>query len=272
MMKKIFSAILIGLLTVVVVGPLYWLIVTSLKHESEIYQIPPTLIPNEVTFENYKYALTQTNMLKYFLNSAIYVAGTLLIVLICVCLAAYSMSRFKFAGKRGYLLLVLLTQLMPLTTLIVPLYISLGRMNLLNNRFAIMAIYIAIQIPIALWLLIGYFNSIPREIDEAAIIDGCSRFQVLTKMVLPLAKPGIMAVSLTVVISVWQELMLAMTFNSNDALRPLMAGISSSITKDGVKWGQINATGVIAIVPIIMLYMFFQKYLVKGLTGGAVKG
>ena len=271
-MKKAFSVVVTALLTIVVVGPLYWLIVTSLKQESEIYQIPPTLVPSDVTFENYEYALTKTNMLQYFLNSIIYVVCTLAIVLICVCLAAYAMSRFKFAGKRGYLLLVLLSQLMPLTTLIVPLYVSLGSMKLLNNRFAIIAIYIAIQIPIGLWLLIGYFNSIPREIDEAAIIDGCSRFQVMTKMVIPLAKPGIMAVSLTVVISVWQELMLAMTFNSNDALRPLMAGISASITKDGVKWGQINATGVIALVPILLLYMFFQKYLVKGLTGGAVKG
>ncbi|MFP3155363.1 carbohydrate ABC transporter permease [Lachnospiraceae bacterium ZAX-1] len=270
--KHIVSIFMMALMTVLVVGPLYWLIVTSLKNESEIYRIPPTLVPADLTVENYEYTLTQTGIMKYFLNSVIYVAITLFIVLVCVSLAAFAMSRYRFFGKRGYLVTILLSQLMPLTTLIVPLYVSMGKMHLLNTRFSIIAIYVAIQIPIALWLLIGYFNSIPREIDEAAIIDGCSQIQVLTRIVIPLAKPGLMAVSLTIVISVWQELMLAMTFNSKDALRPLMAGISASITKAGIKWGQMNATGFIALVPIIILYICFQKYLVKGLTGGAVKG
>ena len=161
---------------------------------------------------------------------------------------------------------------MPLTTLIVPLYISLGRLGLMNSRLALVTVYSAVQIPVAIWLLLGYFNGIPREIDEAAIIDGCTHFQVLTKIIIPLAKPGLMAMSLNTVIFVWQELMMAMTFTSVDKLRPMMAGISAAITITGVKWGQMNAVGVIAIIPMVLIYIFCQQYLVEGLAGGAVKG
>lgn len=266
------SALLMLISTVVILFPIYWLMVTSLKIEKEIYQIPPSMIPQNITFQNYRHALIDTNLLQYFWNSIVYTAGTLAVALLCGCLAAYAMSRFRFKGKKTYLLLILLSQMMPLTTLIVPLYVTFGRMNLLNNRLAMITIYSAIQIPIAVWLLIGYFNGIPKEIDEAAIIDGCSRWQVLTKMIIPLAKSGFMAVGLSIAISVWQELMLAMTFTNQDELRPLMAGVSAAITKSGVQWGQITATGVLALLPLLVLFIFCQKYLIQGLTGGAVKG
>ena len=266
------GVLLIILCTLVVLFPFYWMIVTSFKGESEIFRTPPTYIPEVFTTENYLYALTKTKIPVFFLNSVFYAVGTLVVVLVCASLAAYSISRFRFNGKKAYLVVVLLSQLMPLTTLIVPLYVSFGQMHLLNNRFALIAVYAAIQIPIALWLLIGYFGSIPREIDEAARIDGCTNLKTLFRIVIPLAKPGLMAVSLSVVISIWQELMLAMTFTSTDSMRPLMAGVSAAITKSGVKWGQINATGMIACVPVVIIFIFCQRYLIQGLTGGAVKG
>lgn len=266
------KAILVFLTIFVIIAPLYWMLVTSLKPESEIYQVPPTLFPDTFTLENYIYALKETKIPLYFLNSVLYAALTLIVVMICVSLATYAISRFKFKGKRIYMIFLLITQLMPMTTLIVPLYVSFGKLGLMNNRFALVAIYSAVQIPVALWLLLGYFNGIPREIDEAAIIDGCSHFQVLSRIIIPLAKPGLMAMSLNTVIYVWQELMLAMTFTSIDTLRPMMAGISSAITMTGVKWGQMNAVGVIAIIPMLIIYIFCQKYLVEGLAGGAVKG
>lgn len=266
------SILLMILSTILILFPIYWLMVTSLKVETEIYQIPPSMIPKNLTFENYMHALVETKLPMYFLNSIIYTVGTLTVALLCGGLAAYAMSRFRFRGKKGYLLVILLSQMMPLTTLIVPLYVCFGKMNLLNNRLAMIIVYSAIQIPIAIWLLIGYFNGIPKEIDEAAIIDGCSRWQVLTKMIIPLAKPGLMAVGLSIAISVWQELMLAMTFTNQDGLRPLMAGVSAAITKSGVQWGQITATGVLALLPMLIIFTFCQKYLIQGLTGGAVKG
>ncbi|MDR2889850.1 MAG: carbohydrate ABC transporter permease [Lachnospiraceae bacterium] len=279
MTKKRKSPLDIALTSLVVVGatililfPLYWVLVTSLKDESEIFNLPPSFFPEVITSANYAFAWTQTNIPVYFLNSIFYALGTLLVVLVCASCSAYSMSRFKFKGKAAYMLVILLTQLMPMTTLIVPLYVSFGTLGLMNSRWALIAIYAAIQAPIATWLLLGYFNSIPAEIDEAARIDGCPNLGILLKIVLPLAKPGLMAVSLSVVIAIWQELMLAMTFTNVDELRPLMAGVSASITRAGIKWGQMTATGIIACVPIILIYVFLQRNLVEGLTGGAVKG
>ena len=258
--------------TALILFPLYWMLGASLKTEAEIFRVPPTFFPDSAVFENYRFAWTQTQIPTYFLNSVGYVFGTLAVVLVCGSLAAYSLSRFKFRAKPIFLLIVLLTQLMPMTTLIVPLFVSFGRLGLLNSRAALIAVYSAIQMPIAIWLLLAYFNSIPKEIDEAARIDGCTSLQILLRIILPLSKPGIMAVSLSVSIWVWQELMLAMTFTSVDAMRPLMAGVSASIARAGIRWGQMNATGMIACIPIILSYIFLQRYLVEGLTGGAVKG
>jgi ABC-type glycerol-3-phosphate transport system permease component len=270
--QEFLGTVLLVITALIVLFPLYWMLVTSLKLESEIFQVPPSVIPTTLTFENFMYTFSETQIPVYFLNSVFYALATLLLALLCASFAAYSLSRFKFRGKVAYMLIILFTQLMPLTTLIVPLYISLGNMGMLNSRVSMIIVYAAIQIPIATWLLLSYFNSIPRALDEAATIDGCNSFMVLHRIILPLAKPGLMAVGLSVIISVWQELMLATTFISVDSTRPLMAGVSAAITKSGIRWGQMTATGVIACVPIILIYIFLQRYLVEGLTGGSVKG
>ena len=255
----------------VVLIPLYWMLATSLKTEDKVYEMPLELYPTQPTTENYVYAWTQTKIPMYFLNSLIYVIATVFVVLAIASLAAYSLSRFKHRGKKAFLWGVLVTQYMPLTTLIVPLYMVFSKFHLMNNRLAMIAVYSSIQIPIAIWLLISYFNGISRTLDEAAKIDGCNAFQAFYKIVLPLAKPGLMAVAISCAISVWQELLLATTFTTSDALRPLMVGVSASVGKAGVKWSQLTAVGCIACVPILVIYTFCQRYLVQGLTNGAVK-
>ena len=263
--------VIVAITSILILFPLYWMLTTSLKPEAEIFRVPPTFLPETVVFENYEFAWTQTQIPIYLLNSVVYVLGTLIVVLIAGSLAAYGLSRFKFRCKPGFLLILLLTQVMPMTTLLVPLFVSFGNFGLLNNRLALIAVYSAIQLPLAIWLLLAYFNSIPKEVDEAAHIDGCTSLQVLYKIVLPLAKPGLMAVGLSVSIWVWQELMLAMTFTTIDSMRPMMAGVSAAIARAGVRWGQMNAAGMISIIPIIVAYIFLQRNLVAGLTGGAVK-
>ncbi|HBU11280.1 MAG TPA: carbohydrate ABC transporter permease [Clostridiales bacterium] len=270
--KKILSIALCVVITLVILVPLYWLIVTSFKTEEDVYAMPLQFIPENPTLENYEYAFSQTEIPTYFFNSLIYVGATVVIVLFVASLAAYSISRYRHRGKKGFLFTVLLTQYMPVTTLIVPLYIAFSFMSLLNNRVAIILTYCALQVPIAIWLLIGYFNSIPRALDEAATLDGCTTFQAFFKIVLPLAKPGLIAVAISVAIAIWQELILATTFTSTDEFRPLMVGVSAAVTKSGIKWGQLAATGVISCVPILVIYGLCQKYLVKGMTSGAVKG
>jgi ABC-type glycerol-3-phosphate transport system permease component len=259
-------------ITLVIVVPLYWMIVTSFKAESDVYAIPLQLIPENPTTENYEYAFTQTRIPWYILNSMIYVVATVAIVILIASLAAYSISRYKHRGKKTFLFTVLFSQYMPVTTLIVPLYIAFSALHLLNSRPAIIAIYCALQVPIAIWLLIGYFNGIPRSLDEAATIDGCNSLQAFYKVVLPLARPGLIAVGISVAIAIWQELILSITFTSVDELRPLMAGVSATMTKSGIKWGQLAATGTISCVPILLIYGLCQRYLVRGMTSGAVKG
>jgi multiple sugar transport system permease protein len=263
---------LCAILTLIILLPLYWMAVTSLKQESDVITRPLQYVPKDPTVENYAYAFTQTKLPSYFLNSLIYVTGTVLLSVFIGSLAAYSASRYKHRGKRSFMFVVLFTQYMPLTMLLVPLYIVFSGMGLLNNRMAIILLYCAIQVPIAIWLLLGYFNGIPRSLDEAAAIDGCTTFQIYYRIMLPLARAGLIAVATSVAISVWQELILATTFTTSDSMRPVMVGISQTIGKSGVKWGQLAAIGVAACVPILVVYGVFQKFLVRGLTEGAVKG
>ena len=269
---KTAGMILCALISLIILVPLYWLIATSFKSEADIYTLPLQLFPLRPTSANYQYALTQSKIPVYFLNSILYVAVTVALVLLISSLAAYSISRFKHRGKKGFLFGVLLSQYMPVTTLVVPLYMAFNALDAINNRLALIGVYCALQIPIAIWLLIGYFNGIPKTLDEAATIDGCTTLQSFFKVVLPLAKPGLMAVAISVAIAIWQELILATTFTNVDALRPMMVGVSSAVTKSGIKWGQLSATGVIACIPVVVIYAFCQRYLVKGLTSGAVKG
>ncbi|MDR0518761.1 MAG: carbohydrate ABC transporter permease [Clostridiales Family XIII bacterium] len=259
-------------ITLIIVVPLYWMIVTSFKSESDVYSMPIQFLPKAPTTENYEYAFTQTRMPWYILNSMVYVIVTVIVVIAVASLAAYSISRYRHRGKKPFLFAVLFSQYMPITTLIVPLYIAFSALSLLNSRPAIIAIYCALQIPIAIWLLIGYFNGIPRALDEAATIDGCNSFQAFYKVVLPLARSGLIAVGISVAIAIWQELILAITFTNVDELRPLMAGVSATMTKSGIKWGQLAATGTISCLPIIVIYGLCQRYLVRGMTSGAVKG
>lgn len=268
----IFGFIVILVTTVVVLFPIYWMACTSFKNESAIFRLPPEIFPSKFTRENYSTALTKTPIPAFFLNTVINAAGTLLVSLVCASMAAYAISRFKFTLKIPYLGIILVSQMLPLITLIVPLYIILGNLKMFNNRLVLIFVYSALLIPISTWLFLGYINTIPREIDEAARIDGCTNLTILFRIIIPLSKPGLMAVGLNIAITVWQELILAMTLTNLDTYRPLMAGVSASITKAGVRWGQMTATGVIACIPILIIYIFCQRYLIRGLTGGAVKG
>jgi ABC-type glycerol-3-phosphate transport system permease component len=272
LIRILFNGIVTVLIFVVTVFPFYWLIVSSVKPEKELYASTPTLFPHQFTGENFINVIQRSSLPRYFLNSIVNVTFTLLIVIVVASLASYSISRYKFRGKKYFFLGILLAQIMPVTTIIIPLYITWSKLGRLNTYFSIIATYTALFIPVAIWLLCGYFNSIPRSLDEAATIDGCSGPGILFKIVLPLAKPGVMAASLSIIISVWQELMLAMTFTTKDEMRPLMSGVNAFITKSGIQWGPLNASGILTCIPIILIFLFFRKALVQGLTSGSVKG
>ncbi|WP_042166406.1 carbohydrate ABC transporter permease [Paenibacillus gorillae] len=271
-LKNIWNAAIIAFIMTVILFPLYWLFVTSVKKSDEIFRDPATLIPNIFTFEHYKAVFQGSAIPTYFLNSVINTAGTVLIVLVIPSFAAYSMTRYAFKGKLVYFTVILFAQIMPLTTLIVPLYVMWGKLNMLNTHASIILTNCAILLPMAIWLLTGYFKNVPKDIDEAAKIDGSSSLGILFRMVLPLARSGLVAVGLTVCITAWQEMMIAMTFINSDQMRTLPAGINTFITKSGIQWGPLNAAGIVTTLPVLIVFVVFQKALVKGLTAGATKG
>jgi len=264
--------IVFAFISVIILFPIYWLLVTSVKPSAEIFATPPTLFPKQVTWEHYLNVFRSSNIPTYFLNSIIITAASVAVVLIIASFAAFAMSRYEFKGKIGYFVFILFAQVMPLTTLIVPLYIVWGKLEMLNTYTSIIFTYCAILLPMAIWLLTGYFKGIPKDIDEAAKIDGCSSLGILLRMVLPLARSGLVAVGLTICITVWQEIMISMTFVSEDSMRTLPAGINTFITRSGIQWGPLNASGIIATLPVLVIFILFQKALVKGLTAGSTKG
>jgi len=264
--------LIFAVIAVVILFPLYWLLVTSVKPSAEIFAIPPTLFPKQLSWDHYVQVFQKSEIPTYFINSIIITVATVLIVLAVASLAAYSMTRYAFRGKVAYFTAILFAQVMPLTTLIVPLYIMWGKLGLLNTYASIVLTYCAIILPMAIWLLTGYFKSVPRDIDEAATIDGCTSLGILLRIVIPLARSGLIAVGLTVCITVWQEMMISMTFVSTDAMRTLPAGINTFITRSGIQWGPLNASGIVATLPVLIIFVVFQKALVKGLTAGATKG
>lgn len=265
-------ALVLLVVVIVVLFPLYWLLATSLKPSDEIFASTPTLFPHRISWDHYSNVFRNSEIPTYFKNSLVIAAATVFIVLAVASLAAYSVTRYEFRGKVAYFVTILFAQVMPLTTLIVPLYIMWGKFDLLNSFVSIVLTYCAILTPMAIWLLTGYFKGIPKDIDEAARIDGCSSPGILVRMVLPLARSGLVAVGLTVCITVWQEMLISMTFVSDDAMRTLPAGINNFITRSGIQWGPLNASGIVTTLPVLVIFIVFQKALVKGLTAGATKG
>lgn len=260
------------LIAVFTLFPFFWLVISSFKPEAELFSPPPRLIPDSVTLANYVNVIQRTRLPTYFMNTVIYTVTTLAVVLVVGSLAAYGISRFRFRGRTFFFLFIIASQVMPMTTLIIPLYVLIGRFDLTNTYIALIATYAAVISPVSTWLLTGYFNSIPRELDESAKIEGLSSVGILFRIIMPLARPGLAAAGMNAAMSVWQELMLAMTFTSKDSVRTLMAGVTSFITRSGVDWGPLNAAGVLSSLPVLVLFVFFQRNLMRGLTQGAVKG
>ena len=256
----------------VVLFPFYWTLVTSLKQASDVFRSPPVFMPSAPTFQNYVTVWNSSAIPRYLFNTVVVAGSTVTIVLVVSSMAAYGVSRFVFRGKLTFLLALLLAQVMPVTTLIIPLYVFWSRLSLADGPIALIATYSAISIPVGTWLLLGFVNGIPRQLDEAATIDGATSRIILLRIIGPLLAPGLMATGLSVFIYVWQELMISMTFVRTDRLKPLMAGVSTFITSKGIEWGPLTAAGVLSMIPIFVVYFFFRGALIKGLTSGAVKG
>ena len=252
--------------------PLYWLVKIAITPDKLIFTEGTALFPSEFTFENFQTVLIATDFLSYFKNSVIVSIGTAAITTAIAAAAGYAFSRFDFRGKRLIIALMLITQMFPLLMIIAPIYKIVAAIGLLNSLTSLIIVYTAFNIPFATFLMQSFFDGIPKDLEEAGMIDGCSRFEALRKIILPLTLPGLGATLGFVFTAAWSELLFAlMLINSNDTMT-FPVGLLAFVSKFSVDWGQMMAAGVLALVPSCLFFIFIQRYLVQGLTSGAVKG
>jgi len=254
------------------IAPVVWGLSTSFKSESQIFQIPPALIPHPATISNYIQVLTNSAMLRYFLNSAIVSVGSVLISLVIGILAAYGFSRYRFPGAKTLLATILFTRVLPRVTLIVPFYVTLRNLHLINTYPGLILIYLIVVMPISVWLLKGFFDNLPYEIEEAAVVDGCSPLRLLVSIVLPLSGPAIAAVGMYTFILAWNEFLFALLVTSTAATRTISVGLAFYIDEAGVHWGPLMAASILMSIPAVVIFALSQSLLVRGLSEGAVKG
>ncbi len=252
--------------------PIYWVIITSFKQPGDMFAYPPQWYVSNGTLAHYKKVLLETMMPIGFRNSFIISSATVLIAGVLSVLAAYGFSRYKFKANKPLMLLLLITKMLPASVLIVPLYVMMNNMRLLDTFPGIIAVYVSINIPFSVWILKSFYDSIPKELDEAALIDGCSTFGTFTKILLPLTMPGVIATSVITFFTCWNEFVIAMTLTSSTKIQPMSIGLYTFMTEQGVKWGPITCATAIAIFIPAVLFIIFQKHFISGMTSGAVKG
>ena len=262
----------VTVLLLITVIPFFWMLVSSFKSLAELYSVPVTWLPQEATFANYRKVLFDSNVPRYFWNSTVVSLGSTIIALIFATPAAYGFSRFEFRGRSVWQMLILMAHLLPSAALIVPLYIFLGYLNLLNTLLGLILVYLVLTLPLSIWMLTGYFKSIPVELEEAAIIDGASRWGVLLRIMLPLSLPGIVVIFLYSFVATWNEFIFALSFANDVTVKTLPIGLAEFSTEYDTDWGAIMAASVIMSLPIAAIFLGLQKVFVGGLMSGATKG
>jgi len=262
----------IAICLVVTLFPFYWMVNTSLKPASEIFLSPPTFVSSNWSLDAYVSLLTQKPLLRFFMNSLIVSAGTTLLSLVLAALAAYGLTRFFPGGATLFVMFLLFTKMLPETLLVIPYFQLMSDLGLLNTYFALVLAYSSFALPFSVWMLIGFFRSIPREIDEAAIVDGASYLQIFGLIILPLARPGLVAVALFTFLMAWNSYLWALVLTTDSSMFVLSVGIANMVGEYRVQWNELMAAAVIAALPVVVLYSLLERHLVNAITAGAVKG
>ena len=264
-------AFLLGLL-LVVIFPFYWMTVTSLKSEDQMRSLVSMFWPSPFVVDNYRHLLQKTDFVAWFGNSVFVAVSSTVLATAIGTIGAYSLARLRFLGRGFMASATLITYLVPPSILFIPLYAQIRNLGLADSLTGLIAAYPSFTVPFVTWLLMGYFESIPVELEESAMIDGATRFGAFWRVVLPLSAPGVLAAGLYAFTQSWNEFLYALVFITDVKLRTLPVGLSSFITGDVYGWGFLMAGAVLTTLPVIAAYIYLQKYMVEGLTAGSVKG
>jgi arabinogalactan oligomer/maltooligosaccharide transport system permease protein len=272
---------------IIMLFPVFWVVSTSFKTQGEIESSRITLLPEHFTQENYDHILNgmigtvtvvgegryQINLFWAWVQNSLLVAGVTTVVgVLLAASTAYAFSRFQFRGRRVFLISFLVTQMFPGAILIVPLYNLLNEWGLLNNWLGLMLAYSTLALPFSVWMLKGFFDAIPYDLEEAAIVDGCSPFSAFWRIALPLTLPGIAVVAFFNFMTSWNEFMLALTFMTGEANKTLPVGLRNFVFQFNTDWHYMAAGSVLVTIPVMIGFLWAQRYLLSGLTAGGVKG
>lgn len=264
--------VLAAIVVIASLFPFVWMALSSIKTLRELYTVPPSWVPAAPTLSNYVKVLLESNIPRYFVNSLVIAGGATLVALAFAIPAAYGFARFSFRGKRFWQASILAGQMLPTAAIIVPLFIVLRVLGLLNTYAGLILVYLILTLPLCVWMLVGYLRAIPVELEEAAIIDGAGRIAVLRRVVLPLALPGIIAVMVYSFVTAWNEFIFALCFALDSRVKTLPIGLAEFSTEFNTDWGAVMAASMIMTLPIVLAFLVMQRSFVTGLMSGATKG
>ena len=251
--------------------PFLWQISTSLQNDKNLVADTPSLLPIPVTLQHYFNIFTAKSFQLYILNSAIVAGLTTLFTLATGSAAAFALARLRVYYRFGILGVILSVSMFPQITIVAPLYLLASNLGLLDTYAGLVIVYLALGLPLVIWVLFGYFQTIPTEIDEAATVDGAGPLRLFVSIILPMSLPGLVTTGLLAFIAAWNEFMFALAFTSNIGHQTIPVGIANFTNLYYVPWGDIAAASVVVTIPLVLLVMFFQRHIVEGLTQGAVK-
>lgn len=257
---------------VVTIFPFYWMLNTSLKPPVEIFASPPTFVSAHWSLGAYETIFSTRPVGRYFLNSLIVAVGATALSVSLSALCAYGLTRFFPRGATPFVMFLLFTKMLPETLLIIPYFRLMSDLGLLDTYLALIIAYSSFALPFSVWMLIGFFRSIPREIDEAATMDGATILQTFRKVVLPLARPGLVAVALFTFLIAWNSYVWALVLTTDASMYVMSVGIANMVGEYRVQWNELMAAAVVAALPVMVLYAFLERHLVDAITAGAVKG
>jgi multiple sugar transport system permease protein len=269
---KLFVYVAITAIVLFLLFPFFVAVSTAFKNVDEVYATPPYWIPEQLAWENFQHIWEKYPLAQYFINSFIIAAGaTILTTILCIP-AAYAFARLRFLGRKVLLFMLLVVQMFSPIIVVISLYKIVVALRLIDTLSSLVLVNAVFTLAFAIWMMNGYFSTIPKEIEEAALIDGCTRFQTILRITLPIAMPGVVTVIIYTFITAWNEFMFALTFINSTEKRPLTLGLYNFIGRWTVSWQYLMAAALLAVIPVILLFMLIEKQLVQGLAGGSVKG
>ncbi len=265
------NALLVAMLVWTLV-PFYWMLATSLKKDKEIYGFEATLVPRQPTLQNYVRLFDKTPFVKYLRNSTIVSIGNTVASLILATLGAYALARLRFPGRGLIARGLVFTYLVPPALLFIPLFAVMSTLRLVDTHHGLILAYLGFSVPFCTWLLMGYFRSVPVELEEAALVDGCTRLSSLVRVILPMSLPALAVVAFFSFTQSWNEFLYANVFVNSVEVRTVTTGLTLFIVEDVFFWGPMMGASFLSALPPLLLYLVFQRWVVKGLTLGGVKG